>query len=75
MEKNIKNSLGNHMSHMWLMVFACGGALLLILVLPLFGISKNFSAGIAFAVMIGLHLLMMRSHSGHNHNRLKGGDK
>lgn len=61
--------------HALLMAIACGGALLLIFVLPLFGISKNFSAGIAFAVMIGLHLLMMRSHSGHNHNRLKGGDK
>ena len=75
MEKNIKNSLGNHMSHMWLMVFACGGALLLLLVLPLLGISKNLSAGIAFAVMIGLHLLMMRSHSKHNHEKTKGGNK
>jgi len=53
----------NNTTHMWMMVIACGGALLLILVLPLIGLSKNWSFGIAVAVMIGLHLLMMRGHS------------
>ncbi|MEK6830381.1 MAG: hypothetical protein AABY15_09780 [Nanoarchaeota archaeon] len=60
----------NHSSHMWLMAIACGGALLLILVLPFLGISKNWSFGIAITVMVGLHLLMMRDHSGHgNHGK------
>ena len=63
LQKRMKD---NHTSHMWLMALACGGALLLILVLPLLGLSKNWSVGIAIAVMIGLHLWMMRGHP-HNH--------
>lgn len=68
----------NHKNHMWLMALACGGAFLLILVLPLFGFSKNWSIGIAIAVMIGLHLWTMRGHSEHNHSenkstKMKGG--
>jgi len=64
----------SHSSHMWMMVLACGGALLLILILPFFGLSKNWSVGIAIIVMLGLHFLMMRSHSGHNPNdKQKGG--
>ena len=59
----------NHISHMWMMIFACGGAFLLILLLPLFGASKNWSIGISIAVMIGLHLLMMRGHSDHCHSK------
>ena len=54
-------------NHMWMMVLACGGALLLILVLPLLGLSKNWVIGIAISVMIGLHLWMMKGHS-HNNN-------
>ena len=57
----------NHTSHMWLMALACGGALLLILVLPLFGLSGSWSAGIAIAVMIILHAWMMKGHA-HNHS-------
>ena len=67
----------NHTSHMWLMVLACGGALLLILVLPLLGFSKNWSVGIAIATMVIMHLWMMKSHS-HNHSDHtinKGGKK
>lgn len=61
-------------NHAWLMIVACGGALLLTLVLPLFGVSQNWSVGIALVAMIGLHLWMMRSHSNHrNHNDHKGG--
>lgn len=64
----------SHTNHAWLMIVACGGALLLTFVLPLFGLSQNWSIGIALGVMIGLHLWMMRSHSNHrNHNELKGG--
>ena len=59
-------------NHMWMMIVICGGAFLLIIVLPFLGISKNWSAGIAVAVMVGLHLLMMRDHSKHyNHNKEK----
>ncbi len=61
----------DHSSHMWMMVIACGGALLLILVLPLIGLSKNWSVGISIAVMVGLHLWMMRGHSDHNHTEHK----
>jgi len=56
----------NPSSHIWMMALACGGALLLILVLPLLGLSKNWSVGISLAVMIGLHLWMMRDNSCHN---------
>ena len=53
----------DHIKHIWMMTIACGGALFLILILPPIGLSKNWSFGIAVAVMIGLHLLMMRGHS------------
>lgn len=59
----------DHTNHMWMMVLACGGALLLIFVLPFFGLSKNWSAGISIAFMIGLHLWMMRGHSDHSHHK------
>ena len=64
-------------SHIWMMLFACGGALLLILVLPLIGLSKNWSVGISITLMVGLHLLMMRGHSDHDseHKKHKGGAK
>jgi low affinity Fe/Cu permease len=61
----------NHSKHMWLMVVACIGALLLLLVLPLIGLSKNWSVGISIAVMVGLHLLMMKGHLGKNHKEVK----
>ncbi len=73
--KGKKRMKRNHISHMWMMILACGGALLLILVLPLLGLSKNWSVGIAITVMIGLHLLMMRGHLNHsNHKKQKGGE-
>ena len=66
----------DHTNHMWMMAIAYGGALLLILVLPLIGLSKNWSVGISIAVMVGLHLLMMKGHFGHsNHKEHKGGAK
>jgi low affinity Fe/Cu permease len=55
----------NHTSHMWLMVLACGGAFVLILVLPFLGLSKNWSVGLSIAFMVVLHLWMMRGHSDH----------
>ncbi|MEK6858996.1 MAG: hypothetical protein AABX53_03755 [Nanoarchaeota archaeon] len=53
-------------SHMWMMVLACGGVFLLILVLPFIGLSKNWSIGVSIAFMVVLHLWMMREHSNHD---------
>ncbi len=59
-----------HNNHMWLMALACGGGILLSFVLPLFGLSKNWSFGIAIAVMISLHFLLIRgSHENHKNKR------
>ncbi len=61
-------------NHMWMMVLACGGAFLLLLVLPLIGLSKNWSVGISITVMVIIHLWMMRGHFDHgNHKEHKGG--
>ncbi|MDO8622945.1 MAG: hypothetical protein Q7R52_01760 [archaeon] len=67
----------NHTSHMWMMLIACGGALLLILILPIIGLSKNWSVGISIVVMIGSHFWMMRGNScqDNNHKKHKGGIK
>lgn len=64
----------NNSNHMWMMVLACGGFFLLVLVLPLLGLSRNWSFGIAIAFMIGLHLWMMKGHSNNhsNHTMKKG---
>ncbi|KKQ20393.1 MAG: hypothetical protein US35_C0040G0007 [Parcubacteria group bacterium GW2011_GWA2_37_10] len=35
------------------------------------GLSKNWSVGISIAVMVGLHLWMMRGHSDHSHTEHK----
>ncbi|MDP3966417.1 MAG: hypothetical protein Q8Q04_02715 [archaeon] len=65
----------NHSNHMWMMAIACGGALLLLLVLPVIGLSKNWAIGISIAVMGGLHLWMMREHSNSsNRKHSKGGN-
>ena len=71
MKNKEDHMLENHSKHMWTMALACGGALLLILVLPFFGISKNYTAGIAIAVMIILHVWMMKGHLYHNYNKHK----
>jgi Flp pilus assembly protein TadB len=64
----------NHTNHALLMIVACGGALILTLVLPLWGIPQNWSVGIALVVMIGLHFWMMGRHSNHHNNDAhKGG--
>ena len=60
----------NHISHVLLMALACGGAVLLIVVLPFLGLPKNWSVGIAIAAMMLLHVWMMKEHS-HNHSHNK----
>ena len=64
-----------NIGHMWTMIIACGGALLLVLVLPLIGLSDNWSLGISISVMVGLHLWMMKGHSNHSSPKhSKGGN-
>ncbi len=56
-------------NHLWVMVFACVGAFLLILVLPIIGLSQDLVAGIAIAAMIIAHIWMMQGHSAHNNHK------
>jgi len=64
------------MSHTIKMLIGCVLPLLLIFVLPLFGISKGVSLFVFVVLMFGCHLFMTRGHGGHggdegrsNHNR------
>lgn len=54
-------------NHMLKMAFACLVPLILILILPLIGISKGLSTIIAIALMILLHFIMMKGHTDHKH--------
>ena len=54
-------------NHMWMMALGCGGAVVLIFILPLIGLSKNWSIGIAVFAMIGCHIWMMKEHSDYTH--------
>lgn len=65
----------DHSNHMWTMALACGGALLLILVLPLIGLSQSWAVGIAIVVMVIMHLWMMKGHLTTNHKGHKRGSK
>ena len=47
--------------HMWLMMLACIVPLVIILLLPVFGIKGNYT-WIAIIVMFAMHLLMMGGH-------------
>jgi len=58
-------------NHTWMMALVCGGALLLLMILPLIGLSKKWSVGISITMMVGLHLWMMRGHSHHSHTEHK----
>ena len=51
----------NHEGHShWKMMLGCIGALLVIAILPLFGVSKSISTIIAVIVMIALHIPMFK---------------
>ncbi|MEK6893130.1 MAG: hypothetical protein AABX07_02910 [Nanoarchaeota archaeon] len=58
----------NHANHFWMMALACGGAFLLILVLPIIGLSQKWSIGIGLAAMIILHVWMMKKDHFSNEN-------
>lgn len=64
----------DHSNNMWLMLLACGGAFLLILVLPIMGFPGTWSAGIAILAMVGLHAWMMKGHSKHSNSEEPGRD-
>lgn len=64
------------MNHFWRMLLGCAVPMLLIFVLPLFGVSEGITLTVFIVLMFGCHLLMMRGHdpdhaSHHNH---KGND-
>lgn len=55
-------------NHMIWMALACIIPLLIVLLLPLFGIKNNYTIFIAMVLMIVMHIFMMKSH---NHNNPK----
>ena len=53
------------MKHFLHMLIGCGLPILLIFVLPLFGVSEGVTLTIFIMLMFGCHLLMMSGHSDH----------
>lgn len=62
-----------HSNH-WKMLLACGVPLLIIILLPLFGITGNWIWFIALFGMLGAHLFMGR-HGSHSDNEHKNETK
>lgn len=62
------------MNHTLKMIIGCALPLLLIFVLPLFGISEGVTLLVFVVLMLGCHLFMMKDHGGlgksgqHNHD-------
>ncbi|HIH31825.1 TPA: hypothetical protein HA235_03895 [Candidatus Woesearchaeota archaeon] len=54
-------------NHLLWMILACAIPLLIVLLLPVFGIKSNYSIIIAMVSMIVMHLFMMRDHR-HKHD-------
>jgi cell division protein FtsW (lipid II flippase) len=52
--------------HSFWMIIGCTAPLLLIFLLPLFGITGNYTFIIFIVLFFGLHLMMMGKHE-HNH--------
>ena len=52
------------MKHFLHMLIGCGLPMLLIFVLPLFGVSEGVTLTIFIVLMLGCHLMMMRGHMG-----------
>ncbi len=53
--------------HTFWMIIGCTVPLLLIFILPLFGITGNYSILIFIVAMFACHLLMPMHHHGHEH--------
>jgi hypothetical protein len=54
--------------HTLMMIIGCTVPLLLIFILPLFGVTRNISILIFIVLMFGCHFLMMGSHGSHKKN-------
>jgi len=57
--------------HIFLMIFGCTVPLLLIFLLPLFGITGNYSFLIFIVAMFACHLLMPMHHGEHERDELQ----
>jgi len=57
--------------HTFWMIVGCTVPLLLIFLLPLFGITGNYSFFIFIMAMFACHLLMPMLHKSHEHDTLK----
>ena len=57
------------MSHHLKMLLGCLLPLLVIFLLPLFGVGKGISLFIFIVLMFVCHLLMMRGHDHHDHDK------
>ncbi len=56
--------MGKH--SMWWMIVGCTVPLMLIFLLPLFGVTGNYSILIFIVAMFAFHLMMPMQHGGHN---------
>jgi len=54
--------------HLFWMIIGCTAPLLLIFLLPLFGITGNYTFLIFIVAMFACHLLMPMHHGRHEHN-------
>ena len=54
--------------HSFWMIIGCTAPLLLIFLLPVFGITSNYSFLIFIVAMFGFHLIMPMHHGGHEHD-------
>ncbi|PAW95159.1 hypothetical protein CKK33_17305 [Mucilaginibacter sp. MD40] len=59
--------------HLFWMIIGCTVPLLLIFLLPLFGITGNYSFLIFIVLMFGCHFMMMGRHSKHYHSSAQQG--
>ena len=59
------------MSHFWRMLLGCMVPMLLIFVLPMFGVSEGVTLTVFIVLMLGCHLLMMRGHDSDHANLIQ----
>ncbi len=62
------------MSHFWRMLLGCLVPMLLIFVLPLFGVSEGITLTVFIVLMLGCHLLMIPGHDAAHHTQPTVGD-
>ena len=61
------------MNHSLRMLAGCALPLLLIFLLPLFGVSEGITLFIFIVLMFGCHLFMMKGHGHHRNDHSKSG--